>query len=84
MAQETPVLDRTVRHLLNELAAHPGLPIYELTPDCARSTLLRAQSGNGHKPDAQIKDWNVGTAVGPIRVRTIRPNAVRESSPVIL
>jgi acetyl esterase len=84
MAQENPVLDRTIRKFLDELAANDGPPVYQLTPDEARSTLLRAQSGTAHKPDAQIKDWNVDSAMGALRLRTIRPNNVRESSPVIL
>jgi hypothetical protein len=40
MTHATPVLDRIVRDLLNEFGANPGLPIYEPTPDRARSTLL--------------------------------------------
>jgi acetyl esterase len=84
MAQENPVLDHTIREFLNELEANAGPPVYQLTPDEARSTLLRAQSGPVRKPEAQIKDWNVVSAVGTLRLRTIRPNIVRESSPVIL
>ena len=84
MAKTTPVLDRTIRDLVDELAAHPGPPIYELTPEEARSTLLRAQSGSVRQPDAQIKEWNVDSAAGVLRLRTIRPNSARASSPVIM
>lgn len=84
MARETPVLDHTVQDLLNQLAANPGPPIYELTPAAARDTLLRAQSGSVHKPDAQIKDWNVDSAVGALRLRTIRPDTVKDDGPVIM
>lgn len=84
MAQENPVLDRTIREFLDELAANEGPPVYQLTPDEARSTLLRAQSGTVRKPEAQIKDWNVDSAVGALRLRTIRPHSARDSSPVIM
>ena len=84
MAQENPVLDHTIREFLDELAANAGPPVYQLTPDEARSTLLRAQSGTVRKPEAQIKDWNVDSAVGALRLRTIRPNSARDSSPVIM
>jgi acetyl esterase len=84
MDQENPVLDHTIREFLNRLAANAGPPVYQLTPDCARSTLLRAQSGTVRKPDAQIKDWSVDSAVGALRLRTIRPNSARVSSPVTM
>ena len=61
MDQKMPVLDRTIRDLLDELAANPGPPIYELTPEEARSSLLRAQSGSVRKPDAQGLDGGVGS-----------------------
>ena len=64
MAQENLVLDSTIREFLDELAANEGPLVYQLTPDEARSTLVRAQSGTVRKPDAQIKDWNVDSAVG--------------------
>ncbi|HEX8799104.1 MAG TPA: alpha/beta hydrolase [Terriglobales bacterium] len=84
MAQGTPILDRTVRDMLNKLAAHPGLPIEELTPEIARNNLLRAQAEYGQKPSAELKDWNINTDAGPIQVRTIRPGTSGKCSPVIL
>lgn len=82
MAQGTPILDRTVRDMLNKLAAHPGLPIEELTPEIARNNLLRAQSEYDQKPSAEVRDWNINTDAGPIQVRTIRPGTLRKCSPV--
>ena len=84
MAQGTPILDRTVRDMLNKLAVHPELPIEELTPEIARNNLLRAQSEYGQKPSAELKDWCINTDVGPVQVRTIRPAVAVERSPVIL
>ena len=68
-----PVLDRTVRELIQEVAAEKGASIYKLTPEEARNTLLLAQSGPVEKPGAQIKDWKVGSTAGPVHLRTIRP-----------
>ena len=84
MTQQSTVLDRTVRELIEELAAHREPPIYELTPMEARNTLLRAQSGSVEKPDAQIKDWTVNSEAGALRLRTIRPIRAGDRSPVIL
>jgi hypothetical protein len=50
------VLDSTIRELIDELAAEKAPPIYTLSPEEARNTLLRAQSGPVEKPEAQIKD----------------------------
>jgi hypothetical protein len=44
MTPQSPVLDRTARKLIEEVAAHREPPIYKLTPEEARNTLLRAQS----------------------------------------
>jgi acetyl esterase/lipase len=84
MAQKTSILDPTIRHLLDELANHAGPAIYELTPEEARATLLRAQSGSVRKPEAQIKDWTVNSEAGVLHLRTIRPVRAGDYSPVIL
>ena len=81
MAQENLVLDSTIREFLDELAANEGPLVYQLTPDEARSTLVRAQSGTVRKPDAQIKDWNVDSAVGALRLFP-RPLILSRSSVV--
>jgi acetyl esterase len=84
MAQESPVLDCTIRQLIEELASHREPPIYKLTPEEARNGLLRTQSCPVPKPEAQIKDWNVNSEAGALRLRTIRPIHVEDHSPVIL
>jgi hypothetical protein len=84
MAQETPILHPTIRHLLDEPAIHAGPAIYELTPEEARATLLRAQSGSVRKPDAQTRDWNVNSEKGVLRLGTIRPHGAGDYSPAIL
>jgi hypothetical protein len=54
------VLDSTIRELIDELAAEKAPPIYTLSPEEARKTFLRAQSGQVEKPEAQIKDQHDG------------------------
>src|SRR4051812_36263368 len=84
MAGQLPILDLTVRTLIEGLAAHPEPPIYELTPEKARNSLLRAQSALVQKLDAYVRDWNVDSTAGPLRLRTIRPLNAEDQSPVIL
>ena len=54
-AYEIPGLHRVNQDLLDHLAAEKAPPIYDLTPDEARSVLLRAQSGAVRKPHARVK-----------------------------
>lgn len=84
MVQESLVLDHTIREMIEHLSAHRELPIYELTPQDARYSLLQLQSGPVQKPDVQIKDWKVNSEAGPLRFRTIRPVHTVERTPVIL
>ena len=81
---ETPVLDPVIQAFLGELAADAGPPVYTLTPAEARSNLLRVQSGPVWKPEAEIKDWNVGSGPHCLRLRTIRPLAAKDPLPVIM
>ncbi len=83
-SQDTPVLDHVNQDFLDQLAADGGPPVYTLTPNEARAVLLRAQSGSVWKPEAQIKDWNVGSSPHSLRLRTIRPPAAGDGLPVIM
>src|SRR3989442_13177396 len=73
--QEIPILDHVNQAMLDHLAADDGPPIYTLTPEEARSILLRAQSGHVGKPDAQVKGWNGKSGPHTLRLRTIRPHS---------
>lgn len=84
MSAATAVLDSTIRELLDELATEKAPPIYTLTPEEARKTLLRAQSGPVEKPDAQIQDYSVNTTAGPLLLRSIRPVGVKTPTAVVL
>ena len=84
MAQELPILDRTIRDFIDDLAADKAPPIYQLAPEEARRSLLRAQSSPVEKPDAQIKDWIVNSMADSVRLRTIRPSHAEGPTPVIL
>src|SRR5262249_49065065 len=53
-------------------------------PDEARSVLLRAQFGAVHKPHALIKDLNVESSRGTLRLRTIRPVHAIDRGPVTM
>jgi acetyl esterase len=79
-----PILDQVNQAVINQLAAHGGPPIYTLTPEEARSVLLRAQSGSFRKPDAEVKDWKVSSGPYTLRLRTIRPHTAVDSSPVVI
>lgn len=84
MSAANAVLDSTIRELIDELAAEEAPPIYTLSPEEARKTLLRAQSGPLEKPDAQIKDYSVNTTAGPLHLRSIRPIGVKTPTAVVL
>lgn len=79
-----PLLDHVNQDLLDHLAADGGPPIYTLTPNEARSVLLRAQSGAVRKPDAQVKDRTVDSGLRALRLRTIRPDRAIDRGPVIM
>jgi acetyl esterase len=82
--QNTPILDRVVQDMLDQLAADRVPPVYSLTPDEARNALLQAQSTAVRRPDAQVRDWNVESGLHHLRLRTIRPHDAVDRSPVIL
>jgi acetyl esterase len=82
--RQIPVLDCVNQNFIDKLAAKDEPPIYTLTPDEARSVLLRAQSGSVPKPDAQIKDLNVDSGQFALRLRTIRPDRTADRGPVIM
>lgn len=82
--QEAPVLDHLNQHFLDELAAEGASPIYTLTPDEARNTLLRMQSVSVCKPDAQLEDRNIQLGPRTIHFRIIRPTHSVDRGPVIM
>jgi acetyl esterase len=80
---EIPVLDHVNKTLLDQLAAEGGPPIYTLTPEAARSLLVRLQSGFG-SPDAVVKDWRINSGQQTLRLRTIRAHTASDRLPVIM
>src|SRR5262249_18259818 len=78
------ILDRVNRDFLTCLAAKNEPPIYTLTPDQARSSLLQAQSHEIRKPPAEIKVWNVASGKWSLRLLTIRPRRVTDLCPAIM
>jgi len=82
-SQGNPVLEHSSQALLDRLAADGGPPIYSLTPEEARSALLRAQSAFS-TPDAVVKDWKVSSDHQTLRLRTVRPHSITGRPPVIM
>lgn len=83
LTKEKPILDRVNQAVLDKLSADGGAPIYTLTPEQARDSLLRAQSAFS-KPDAIVKDFTVNSGEVPVRLRTIRPATLQGGSGVIM
>ena len=81
--EEKPVFDSVNQALLDQLAADGGSPIYTMTPEEARSVLLRAQSAFS-RPDAAVKDWEVKSGKTNLRLRTIRPRSISGPPPVVM
>lgn len=78
------VLDLAIQTFVDELAAEGGLPVYTLTPNQARETLLRIQSGSSSRLRSQIKDLNVEFSGHSLRLRIVRPMDAAGRSPAIL
>jgi len=83
LTEEKPILDRVNQALLDELAANGGPPIYTLTPEQARSQLLRTQSAF-NESDAIVKDCTVNSGELALRLRTIRPRSISGRPPVVM
>ena len=82
--RKTPVLDTITQMFIEKLSAKAEPPICTLTPDEARKSLLRLQSGEVSKPGAAVQDFDAVSGQFTLRLRTIRPNHVTLPSPVII
>ena len=79
----TPTLELHTQQFVDELAGAP--PIYSLSPDEARSVLVRAQSIPVGKPSAQVADITLPVGpTGSVPIRVIRPVAAAEVLPVVM
>jgi acetyl esterase len=79
----TPVLDRTTQAFIDRLAAEHGQPIYLVTPEEARSTLLQRQSVYSN-PEVKIENVNAELNGRVVPLKIFRPAGLAASSPVIL
>ena len=77
-------MDRVNQSFINKLSARDEPPIYTLTPDEARRSLLRLQSHAPGKPEAQVKDFSVNAKTLALRFRTVRPDHLPDRSPGIM
>src|SRR3954453_1442917 len=78
------VLDPTIQKFIHELEAASPPPIFSLTPEQGRHTLLQAQSIPVRLPEARIEDRDLDSAAGGIRLRTIRPPKAGSRTPAIV
>ena len=82
---QIPVLDRVNQDLIDKLATEAAPPVYTLTPNQARTTLLHLQSAPVTKQDVQTNDLSVNSGPYQLRLRTIRPHAAAgDRGPVIM
>ncbi|WP_263419609.1 alpha/beta hydrolase [Terriglobus albidus] len=84
MVRQAPVLDNTIQKFIDELSHHDAPPIYELTPEEARNTLLQAQSLPVDKPEVEIKDLQMNWEPGPVHLRIFRPINAKGITPVVV
>jgi acetyl esterase len=68
------VLNRVYRDFIDKLLAKKERPIYMLTPDEARRSLLQLQSHPATQIDAEVKDFSVNSGRFTLRLRLVRPN----------
>ena len=83
LANEKPILDLVYQSALDKLSVDGGPPIYSLTPEQARNSLLRVQSAFT-EPDAIVKDCTVNSDGTALRLRTIRPATMPGTAGVIV
>src|SRR5262249_39887349 len=78
-----PTLEPHTQQFVDGLAGAP--PIYSLSPDEARSVLVRAQSIPVGKPSAKIEDtaFPVGPT-GSVPVRIVRPAGTVDVVPAVM
>jgi acetyl esterase len=78
-----PVLDHIAQAFIDHLAAEHGKPVYLLTPEEARSTLLKMQSAYSN-PEVEIENVNAELNGRTVPLKIFRPAELADSSPVIL
>ena len=78
-----PTLEPHTQQFVDELAGAP--PIYSLSPDKARSVLVRAQSIPVGKPSARIEDITLPVGpTGSVPIRVVRPVGAAEILPAVM
>jgi acetyl esterase len=78
-----PVLDRITQAFIDRVAAEHGKPIYLLTPEEARSTLLQMQSGYSN-PQVEIENVVAELNGRIVSLKIFRAAGLAAPSPVIL
>jgi acetyl esterase len=81
---EDPILDPAIQKMLDALAAEGGRPVYTLTPDEARDSLIEIQSMPVPIAETGIKDLKVDFAGQSLRLRIVYPPNAVDHSPVAM
>lgn len=79
-----PNLAKPVADFVKSLEKSDAKPLYELTPQEARSVLLEVQKNEGAKPEAKIDEVNVPLENGrEMKALIVRPTDVDDTLPII-
>ena len=79
-----PNLAKPVADFVKSLEKSGAKPLYELTPQEARSVLLEVQRNEGAKPEAKIDEINVPLENGrEMKMLIVRPTGVDDTLPII-
>lgn len=79
-----PNLAKPVADFVKSLEKSGAKPLYELTPQEARSVLLEVQKNEGAKPEAKIDEVNVPLENGrEMKALIVRPTDVDDTLPII-
>lgn len=80
-----PIIEHTTQEFLNHINSHTGAPIYDLSPEDARSVLIRIQDIELVPLLADIEDKKIHT--GPtkeINIRIVRPKNSKSKLPAVM
>lgn len=84
-AHAAPALEPATQAFIDNLAAHPGPPIYTLSPADARNVLAGAQAQPVAKLPAQVEDRVLPVGpTGKVSVRIVKPEGAKGVLPAVV
>ncbi len=81
---DSVILDPAIQSFVDHLAAADSPPVYDMTPEEARASLVRIQSGVVVAQNASSEDRQVNYQNQRLRFRVVRPNDAPPSSPAVM